>query len=192
VNWRDVPEPDTLEHVLRSAGGLPVPYVAAWSSENDRQIVRPCPLVQGKPAFFSGGRRGDGDPVFGEMEPSRQRHCVIKRRCQVCNGRASEQLLVDGRGTSHSTLVGGAWLKVVLEPWVCAPCLVYALRVCPGLVTKSAYQQIQILEVRRAVPVAVLTRHPDGRVAYGYIKIGVHQADEHDPIAWLSQHMVAA
>lgn len=184
MSWRDIPEPDTLAHVLRSTGGLPVPFVAAWSSEQD-YVIRPDALVRGEPSVFSSGRRGDGEPLFGEMEASRQRHCVLKRRYQVCNHRCPDGLAVDGPGLGQDAVVGIDAARAILEPWVCAPCLEYALRVCPGLVTKNAREEISILLVERAVPIATMTRLPDGRTGWGYVKLGVVQARAYDPIVWL-------
>jgi hypothetical protein len=125
----------------RSAGGLPVPFVAAWEGEEEYS-VQPCPWSFGKPAVFPKRTLVDVTrPVFGLMDPSRQREVAFGVRCQVCHielGPMTEQLepgrqfqwLVDMRHEPR-TMRGR---QLVLEPWVCDDCLVYALQVCPGLV----------------------------------------------------------
>jgi hypothetical protein len=79
-------------------GNLPVPYVAAWSSEA-RIIVRPDPLLSGAPGLFRDGRRGEGRPLFGKMSEARVRRVVREQRCQVCAQVLSplEQAVMAGR-----------------------------------------------------------------------------------------------
>jgi hypothetical protein len=76
--------PPTIPGVLYW-GKLPVPFVAAWSSE-DAVRIAPDPLLARKPAMFRSGRRGLGTPMFGKMDESRVRRVIIRRLCQVCAG----------------------------------------------------------------------------------------------------------
>jgi hypothetical protein len=62
-----------------------VPYVAAWTSEMPNFRVAPEPLLDGMPALFRGsGKRGEGRPVLGKMDPARQRFVMLRDLCQVC------------------------------------------------------------------------------------------------------------
>jgi hypothetical protein len=70
---------------VRYWGKLPVPYVAAWSSEESIHVGRD-PLLGGRPALFRGGTRGIGTPMFGKMDESRVRRVVLLRLCQICDG----------------------------------------------------------------------------------------------------------
>lgn len=138
--------PPRVAALPRSAGGLPVPFVAAWEGEQEMEI-RPCPLVQGQKAIFParGSLVGETRPVFGEMEPSRQRYAVASVSCQVCrlqlgpmtsdleDGPRDPLWLVDMLAVPD-TLPGH---RVAIEPWVCDDCLVYALQVCPGMLVRS-------------------------------------------------------
>lgn len=180
--------PPQIAALPRSDGGLPVPFVAQWSSEEEMYLRRE-PLAEGKVAAFTKGSRGEGQPVFGVMDVERQRLCVMKCRCQVCGGSARERLLADGQGLGQSTVYDGAPRRMLLEPWVCASCLAYALRVCPGLIRLRHGARLHVLQVERALPVAVLTRlggNLAGREAIGYIKILVERAARSPADEWLA------
>jgi hypothetical protein len=141
-SWRDVPMPEGVAALPRSSGGLPVPYVAIWEGEDLMRIAR-CDFTYGSPAIFplNGFQVGRTRPVFGVMEPSRQREVAITVRCQVCHVQLpwiSDEL--DDEGEVHwladllhepATMRGH---RLALEPWVCDDCLYYALQICPGLV----------------------------------------------------------
>lgn len=143
--WKTVPMPERIAALPRSAGGLPVPYVAQWEGE-DEMLVAPCQWADGKPAIFP-VRSGLGitRPVFGVMDPSRQREAVRAVLCQVCHVQLGpmSDVLEPGREPlwlidmlhEPDTLRGH---KVALEPWVCDDCLVYALQVCPGMLARSS------------------------------------------------------
>lgn len=144
-NWKYVEMPPTVAALPRSAGGLPVPWVAQWDGEEDMRVA-PCRWANGRDAVFpaAGSQIGLTRPVFGIMEPSRQREAVGAVRCQVCRGDLSEMsdTLDEGREPlwlidlmhEPKTMRGH---RLVLEPWVCDDCLVYALQVCPGMLLAS-------------------------------------------------------
>lgn len=119
-----------------------MPYVAQWSGE-DEMALRVCRYADSQRAVFprKPDQVGRGKPVFGVMEPSRQREVVATMRCQVCHTPLP--------GITNVLVPGGRplWLAdllrepptfrghhVSLEPWVCDDCMVYALQVCPGLI----------------------------------------------------------
>jgi hypothetical protein len=108
-------------------GKLPVPFVAAWSSEDAIRVV-PDPVVSGQPALFRGGTRGLGTPMFGKMDESRVRRVVLRRLCQICAGSIGPTgYVVDSiKGT-----VGGD--PLLSEPLSCLRCFRIALALCPGI-----------------------------------------------------------
>lgn len=74
----------TLDDLPRDRRGLPVPYVAAWSSEH-WAVARWDPLIPGRQmALFTAGRMGRGTPCFDVVNEPRQRESVMTGRCQVC------------------------------------------------------------------------------------------------------------
>jgi hypothetical protein len=163
MSWRDVPMPDRVAQLLRTEGGLPVPHVAAWSSEETDRLERDPYLARlgyYQPAVFCGGGQGIGRAILGEMTPERQRRAMLDRRCQVCDVELGERRrpnppwrwplwLADIRifGTDErgdvGNDIGGQTIVVrrrrvplVLEPWSCEDCLAYAIQVCPGLISR--------------------------------------------------------
>lgn len=152
IAWKNVPMPSSMANCLRSTAGLPVPYVAAWSSEV-KLIVRtepPMPGTHAVPLLFHDGERGVGTPVFGEMAPCRQREVMTGSRCQVCNHYCGwgKKTLVEMAG---GQMAGAGWgpAPLIMEPWVCASCLTYALKVCPGLVGKGFQNGLRVLRVAK-------------------------------------------
>jgi hypothetical protein len=198
--------PATMAHLPRGRGGMPVPWVAAWSSER-WAAVRWDPVVN-RIALFTGGRHGRGRPVFGVMNEPRQRAAVMRRRCGVCGGPiplelyrfvgylpAHDRLLdatVEHRGERH---------RVTGEPLCCRPCATWAATGCPGIAGGCS----GLLRITKLLPIAQLvdpSRAPathDGRFdgdddpaerarlgriarrhggAVGYVKVAVVEAEE--------------
>lgn len=134
--------PERVAALPRSAGGLPVPYVAQWEGE-ERMRIEHCYHV-GADAIFpiAGPQIARTRPVFGVMEPARQREACAAVRCQVCRLQLSDisSTLEEGRELhwlvdmlhEPATFPGH---KLAMEPWVCDDCIVYALQVCPGLIS---------------------------------------------------------
>ena len=153
----NIPENEVISWKL---GGrtVPVPYVAAWSSEYPVMQVRPEPLMGGRLALFrGGGRRGEGEPLFGKMDVGRQRRCILRGICQVCGepieGPRWVALLME-----KANLPGVGDLDVVREPPACTLCMRTALRVCPGL----RRDQPLIVEPTRTSTLITLTVPPIG------------------------------
>ncbi|RTL26935.1 MAG: hypothetical protein EKK55_06935 [Rhodocyclaceae bacterium] len=126
-----IPETERIEADLGGAR-VPVPFVASWSSELPNFTVHADPVVGGRRSLFrGGGRRGEGRPVFGKMDPGRQRLCVVRGLCQVCAG------VIEGPAwlamlLERATFQGRS-LPVVREPAACTRCMAQALALCPGL-----------------------------------------------------------
>lgn len=108
-------------------GKLPVPFVAAWTSE-DAIYVAPEPLIAHKPAIFRSGLRGLGMPMFGKMDEARVRRVILRRLCQVCAGS------LGGTGYVVDTIKGAVGRDPLLtEPLSCLRCFRVALALCPGI-----------------------------------------------------------
>ncbi len=134
MSWKDVPMPRQIRRLPRDVRGFPVPYVAeteeeqdSWTFQRDKHGVLYLTTV--KP------RARTRTPLLGEMNADRQRHAMSIPCCQVC----AKDLRGDWRKegvwltTDLHMLEEGAWLT---EPPCCWSCLAYALRVCPGIVSK--------------------------------------------------------
>lgn len=137
--------PHQMSKLARSAKGLPVPWVADWTSE-ENQYLKYEPLIK-RVAVFTRGSIGDGEPILGQMNPQRQRKAMIEKWCQVCNRRAKQcgdLWLVDIPGQQKTD--DGS--MVILEPWACTECLSFALSVCPGLLRMQRDGNANVLRVR--------------------------------------------
>jgi hypothetical protein len=139
----------TLPGVIRW-GQLPVPYVAAWSSETAVRIA-PDPLLGKRPALFRDGRRGAGRPLFGRMDEARTRAVVCRRLCQVCAQPLREAgYVVDvPYGTSNGH-------PLVHEPPTCRRCFEVSVALCPGIARMASKPRVLVARVRRYEAVAVI------------------------------------
>lgn len=143
--------PDIPDHLAHRPiwHGLVIPWVAAWSSEGIITVANDP--IAGRVAVFTKGRQGRGRPVFGVMNPPRQRAAVLTGLCQIC-GRSLEDT---GWLPNHPKLVesfddkGGQWL---LEPPCCQPCALYSTAACPGI-RGTVTDLIEVIEIQ---PVAQL------------------------------------
>lgn len=183
-DWRSVPEPDCLAGALRTAGGMPVPWAAAWTSEDHGYIVKPDPRLVERgcqlPAMFEAdGRPGEGHAKLAVISPARQRESALELRCQVCRERVGEGpppwdpplWLADLRSQQASAPdvrldasgrqaipVDGRLCPLIYEPWLCEPCLLYSLRACKGLRALRRSQMLTLWRVRSASFVPTLER----------------------------------
>jgi hypothetical protein len=137
----DTPMPARIAQLPRSLKGYPIPHVAAWSSEatNDVRYEAGFEL----PMLFSTGRKGEGEPLLGEMEIARQRDAFVRGRCQVCAAflpRRGARWIV---GYAEATPDG----PMIREPWGCPECLAYALAVCPGLIGAHRQQPLRVYQL---------------------------------------------
>ena len=133
-----------MEHLARTEHGLPVPYIASWSSEV-WGIARFDPLV-GRMALFTKGRQGRGRPVLGVVNEPRQRRCMIERRCQVCSGRMhwfapGAVVPIISPGTVE---IGGKPHVSVTEPPTCGSCWDWVKDHCPGVLRQRSGPGVQV------------------------------------------------
>jgi hypothetical protein len=137
-------------HESDGVGHVVTPYITAWSAEKDPPVM----LVE-RPAggiaywdeamgdrdrhdvlwFRTPYRLGQGQPVFGQVHPVRQRRTMQRLLCQVCAGPADKTqdgvlwLLKDHREDWPSWPDGMG----VTEPPICVPCVRTSIRMCPAL-----------------------------------------------------------
>lgn len=182
--WRDVAEPETLRGVLRTAGGMPVPWAAAWTSEDEGYVARQDPLLAERglrePCLFEAeGCPGEGHAKLAVISPARQRESALGLRCQVCRAPVGEGeppwepplWLADLRSSQSSApdvvrdhtgrqaiAVAGRLCPLIYEPWLCEPCLIYSLRACRGLRALRRRQGLTVWRVRAAQFVATRER----------------------------------
>jgi hypothetical protein len=112
--------------------GLPIPFVAAWSSERWAS-ARIDPLALNKWAIFGAGRQGRGRPLLGVMNEERQRRVSMLNLCQICAepyGNDGWIALVAPREVNTQT---GEKRITTFEPPACGDCMEWAVAHCPGL-----------------------------------------------------------
>lgn len=185
MKWRgaDIPVPEQLSGLPRTAEGIPVTYTVAWSSES-RLFVAPEPLLGGTPALFHRGSQGKGMPLVGFGSVVRIREATLKGLCQVCACklpplRKKSRWVCDLRGGA-STLRLDQEVPLLIDSWTCDDCIGYALRACPALTRKRS---LKVFAVKEAVlvPTPERPKHLKGPPAYGpvgLVKIAAADYDE--------------
>lgn len=140
------PIPMHLRHLPTTSGGLPVPYVASWSSER-WGIARRDPLVGNRWALFSEGAQGVGRPLLASINEERQRRSVIQSRCQVCDrDRPRDELWVTNM-TQHTLILDGKLFSATHAPPTCGPCLEWSHHVCPAFRDKFTVTRFDEMEL---------------------------------------------
>lgn len=158
--------PEHLKRLPTDRRGLPVPWIAAWSSEH-WAVARFDPLVS-RQALFTAGRHGRGTPCFDVMNEPRQREAVMRGWCQVCRARLARDRRT-GIITGYlpaSTLAEGVahtddGTPVTAEPLLCGLCATYVVDHCcvlakrgdPGILAVSAWRRLlQFVDPSAAPP----------------------------------------
>lgn len=155
----DVPEAEPYRITIASESVL-VPYVAAWSSEMPDFRVAPEPLLGGKIALFrASGRRGEGKPVLGKMDPGRQRRCILRSLCQVCAQPMRPEDAWYALLEERVTVPGLDFVDAVREPAACARCMADALLLCPGLRREPG---LRVVQAGRTITIGTVTEAPVG------------------------------
>ncbi|ONI81715.1 hypothetical protein ALI144C_20175 [Actinosynnema sp. ALI-1.44] len=143
------------------SGGLAVPYVTAWSAEQNvsgEVILRPGggvgyldESIVDRDAYGvlwvrSASCPGAGKPVFGEVHSLRQRRAMRRLLCQVCGDAADRTpdgilwLLPDFR----EDWPGWPDAMANVEPPICLRCAGVSMRLCPRLRRGAAV--VRVLE----------------------------------------------
>jgi hypothetical protein len=203
VGWRDVPMPRQIAALPRTNGGIPITYTVAWSSEQTPVArIDPLlhPLMPGALALFHGGAQGTGTPKLAVSDVARARRVVLAGLCQACGRRLPgrheppwrqrPRWLCDLRNSGQTIRLGLRTLPLIVDGWTCESCLTYALRVCPGLVSKTAAEEpdrLRLLRVRHAEFVATIEEVEglDERVV-GWVKIAPTGFDVVTPAEFLA------
>lgn len=162
-----IPIPDRMAHLPRWHG-LPVPTIASWEGDYPEAAWtwRHDEHVDRVAWFPPDDTQGVGKPVLGRMHPPRQRRSAVLLRCQVCDAQleAGKAWLVMAPHAGLETItVEGRQGKalVVHEPWLCAPCVSYAIRVCPGLVGRTRVDELMLHRPRTHLNI-MSTAYMDG------------------------------
>lgn len=171
-----------MSHTVKMFGrSLPVPYVAAWSSEMDGEWeIRPDPILRGMNAWFAkNGGIGDGKPVLGKMDPTRVREVVINELCQVCRKKLGKHRFAPNLGRSHP------YMTLLSEPWACLSCAKLAEEFCPGL-KKRRHKWLRLIDWKVDLVTTIDpswdpesgTPRPLSPTAIGYVYLAVLVAEE--------------
>lgn len=134
-------------------GGLPVPYIAAWSGEKTLSPLVERREVDGGPCLAYRDEtpydrdmwgalwvrqaigRGKGRPNFAEVHALRQRQAMIRLLCQVCGtdilAQSPERQLFVLKDTGRPVTEG----ETTTAPPLCLPCARVSVRDCPHLRT---------------------------------------------------------
>jgi hypothetical protein len=191
-----------LSRVIRW-GGLPVPYVAAWSSETHPRVAPEPILPHRPPAIFRDGRRGLGKPLFGKMDESRVRRVIARGLCQVC-----ANTLPGGVGYVVDAIHGrSGGDPLLVEPLACLPCFRVAVALCPGITRLregartvvlrcSAYERVGVTLRQSPAPASVEDVRLNeaigrwhGAPPLGYLKY-IPTVYDVLPLAWLDSDEV--
>lgn len=157
-----------MDRLPRDRRRLPVPHVAAWSSEV-WGVARAEHHLPGWPlALFCRGRQGRGRPMFDVVNEERQRRAVLLGRCQVCDGHLP---LTHGPTVGYTRPYG--WLPratveresvgrledgtpVTHEPLCCQPCAAWVAVHCCDLRRHSDHGLVEVMKRHLHDPAAAL------------------------------------
>lgn len=142
--------------------GIPVPYIALWSSEEYSHLA-PDKNAADYPSIFLSGTRGEGEPVWGKMHETRQRETVATCRCQVCNCKLRGESMAYAMDVPQTMRDGKTDRPLLLEPPVCRRCVAITLKMCPGNKRRAESGELQCFQVYEWTPVAqILQGTADG------------------------------
>lgn len=171
-------------------GGVPVPYTASWTAE-ENLYVAPCRFAGGRRAVCQVSDRGAGKPRFGKPHMVRQREVIGRGLCDLC---AQPLKLRTKVSLSHARVQShGAEGRAVLqvEPLLDRACAAISLRHCPALRRDVADGSVKIRQVTRfRVQVALMSAAfvqevaGSAEVACGHAKVELLRWIDRD-LAWL-------
>ncbi|MCC6426258.1 MAG: hypothetical protein IT435_05505 [Phycisphaerales bacterium] len=175
-------------------GGLPVPMVV-------------CP-VKGRiglgPAKWPGmdlQTEWEPDPDcrvldFGKYDEEKLRRSIAERRCHVCWDDTDASVVCVPRSRwpyeGQTIDIDGRTCPMVIQPWVCVPCLAYAVGACPPLGRAIAEGRGLVFYVRRHRLVYTHWKPanpedpapPAGAKVLSFIKIAIQEANTFRLARW--------
>lgn len=160
-------------------GAAPVPWNAAWSSE-DHYEVRPCRWIGGMLGLWSPHRPGEGKPQFAKPHMVRQRRSIAEMRCTVCGEKTPEN---DRWWFKLGDFREGYFMTT--EAPVHHSCGAFALTVCPHL--KGRERDFEPLP-RAYVILKALVGGPATDRDFG-VEIGNRRVVGHLKPAWPEQYI---
>lgn len=141
--------PDWLSHLRRDRRGLPVPYINRWGPERAENLrLAYDPFVGRRATFYDDAH--EAVPDFTAQNPQRQRECMVEGLCQVCHRPVpfSRRCLVVGSFSVELQQVQGRFVPLVMEPWLCHRCAMFATSVCPALIRRKTTEGLTVIPVR--------------------------------------------
>ncbi len=173
-------------------GGVPVPYTASWSAEENTHHIATC-AYSGLPALCQASARGEGKPLFGKPHSNRQREVIALHLCDLCGRplRVSTKVSLSHARVQPHGAEGPAVLQV--EPLLHRQCAAISVKHCPSLRRDIAAGRLHIRHVTRfriqfarmsEVYVAELTHGASRETAIGHAKVEL-QAWRARDISWL-------
>lgn len=174
-------------------GGVPVPFAASWTAENEFTIGA-LPWNLDQPAICQNNARGEGKPDFGKPHWDRQRLAVHLGLCDLCARPLAGRTKIS---LSHAKPRVGAGLGLVImqiEPMLHKECARESLKHCPSLKRDIAAGTLQIRQVFKwSAQLALVTNEglagfnlpPQPNVA-GHAKIILEKWADRD-LKWLER-----
>lgn len=154
--------PAHLEHLRTDRRGLPVPYINRWGPERPETLSIAVDHHVGDLAVFQDDS-GETVPDFTAQNMQRQRETMYRGLCQVCARPVPwPRFLVLGDLSATTISVGGRTRTAITEPWLCAACLVFALKTCPALIRRRRDEDL--------IPVSVEEHQVQFVVSRGWIE----------------------
>lgn len=119
------------EHLRKNQilGGMPVPVVVAGGTKTRIELV---PSTWPVGDLMTMSVPVSGPPDFGKYDEALNRECIAGRWCHVC-GEPHPFLLICAPHGPQLRDFRGKPTPMLIQPWVCPPCLAFASRTCPPL-----------------------------------------------------------
>jgi hypothetical protein len=143
--------PEHLKGRPTERRGLVIPYINRrgtgereddWSIRFDRTLGRVAAFMADEP---------DAPPDFTHQCIQRQRECVLRGLCQVCERPLdwSDRRLVVSSVSIETVEVEGRRVPVLTEPWLCPGCARFAVQTCPALIRRSRDEGLCVVAVSK-------------------------------------------
>lgn len=133
---------------LLTYGGVPVPYTAAWSAEEEPGMLylAACPHA-GRTAIRQRHARGQGKPRFGAPHMDRQREVIALGLCDLCARplrHRTKVSLSQARPQLHAAAPGDI---LQVEPLLHKACAAQSMQHCPSLRRQMKEGSLHIRQV---------------------------------------------